>query len=1225
MTIKSRLSCIVADQFPDFYKEEGENFLAFIEAYYSYMEQNGKLTDAIQNLEDYRDVSTTLDEYLIHFQETLLPSVPYDVVADKRLLAKYIKNYNTTRGTIASYKLLFRAIYNEDVEIYYPADQMLKVSDGDWNLDRYLVTVFDKKLYDFIGKTIYGMQSNAEALVEDIVGRVVNGRDLMQINVSNVKGSFNHQEYIRLLTDTNATGHAAIVEAGISKIEIQQPGAEYVAGDIIDIISEENGDFGKVVVTDTVDLGGSLTFTIADGGSGYTAASTSDDEGGTTVSITGGDGNTPASFTLGLSDIDDTFVISMNTNLIASNNIFGDLAPTVVDRNNNNLLMSTFKDTIIGAPHLGFPELEETVDEIEYRDNKSAVIHIANTDAEFVNGDQIFGASGYANGVVVSVLAASADGAAVLEVDTFGAFSSSIRNMLNDSEEIQETDHWTSSRSDVPTSNDVVAPDGTTTAENLIESTDTSTDHYLGVKNSALVGLVDGSTYYTYSVYAKPIVAGSKRYLCYRGLSRGANYPIFDIVDGTVIHAGTQWTDTKIEPAGNGWWRCSSRTNPNSTTGWRIGLQSSTTMGSGGYQYTGDGVSGASIWGAQQEEGYLTAYQRKQDTDTTGTGEFVFKTNSEKNSGTNMGKVTAFHANTIGYHVVSIANVASQDIIEGDELVGTSVHVANTADNAVTGDELYTFGVIKEILTTTANAYQHEPNANTVQTGTISSSGTTVTGTNVGTNLAKNEVIKSGDQSRRVASVTNSGVIETDTAFDPALSSAPYGKGGIWRTLIKARVTSNATSSVAHQFTSGPMQSFLEGEAVRIQGEGATVVANIAFTTSNTVYENIHTKLSDSLIFKNSTFGSIITLSNRVGGSGFTVAPNVLVRENDIAALGIGEQYITLQTDDVNWNTGDSQVTALDTNDRVEQTSSTATGDVKGGAIGSNVPVTIAHANGTYETTVRVWQDFLQRQPGNVTFDVDQVIALKFFGESYVPGTTDSRTSTGTGSAKVVKIVDRGVLGDNADIGVTVGADGTITALRVVDSGFSHKHDEVVRLKDSGRTDSTQAVVKLSLDNVANSEGYYSSSRSHLSTKRGFIQDSNRYQEFSYEISVPLSFQRYKDVVLQLAHPAGQALFGQYQSSSEIAADVVATANNVTRIEATGTFSIDNGTQNIVGVGSDMQNEFASGGTIILEVSAGQYYRLPLNIVSSAIAATTHVTWSNTSISSAKAYYVTGQ
>ena len=1225
MTIKSRLSCIVADQFPDFYKEEGENFLAFIEAYYSYMEQNGKLTDAIQNLEDYRDVSTTLDEYLIHFQETLLPSVPYDVVADKRLLAKYIKNYNTTRGTIASYKLLFRAIYNEDVEIYYPADQMLKVSDGDWNLDRYLVTVFDKKLYDFIGKTIYGMQSNAEALVEDIVGRVVNGRDLMQINVSNVKGSFNHQEYIRLLTDTNATGHAAIVEAGISKIEIQQPGAEYVAGDIIDIISEENGDFGKVVVTDTVDLGGSLTFTIADGGSGYTAASTSDDEGGTTVSITGGDGNTPASFTLGLSDIDDTFVISMNTNLIASNNIFGDLAPTVVDRNNNNLLMSTFKDTIIGAPHLGFPELEETVDEIEYRDNKSAVIHIANTDAEFVNGDQIFGASGYANGVVVSVLAASADGAAVLEVDTFGAFSSSIRNMLNDSEEIQETDHWTSSRSDVPTSNDVVAPDGTTTAENLIESTDTNTDHYLGVKNSALVGVVDGSVYYTYSVYAKPIVAGSKRYLCYRGLSRGANYPIFDIVDGTVVHAGTQWTDTKIEPAGNGWWRCSSRTNPNSTTGWRIGLQSSTTMGSSGFQYTGDGVSGASIWGAQQEEGYLTAYQRKQDTDTTGTGEFVFKTNSEKNSGTNMGKVTTFHANTIGYHLVEFANNAGTTVVAGDEFVGDEPNTANTADSAITGDELYSFGVVKHVISDTPGGYEHLPLANTVQSGTISSSGTTVTGTNVGVNLAKHDAIKAGEQtSRRVTAVNGANEITVTPAFSPALTNAAYGKGGVYRNLVKARVTSNTTSAIAHQFQTGPFQGFKEGEGVAKTGS-ATIVGNVAYTTSNTAYENAYTSLSDSLIFKNSIFGSIDRLSNRIGGTGFTVAPDVIVRENDIAALGIGEQYITLQTDNVNWNTGDSQVTVLDTNDAVAQTSTGASGDIKGGVIGSNVPATIAHANGTYETTIRVWQKMLQRSPGNISFANNTTVAINIHGSEYVPGTIDARTPTATGSAKIVKIVDRGVLGDNASVRADIGADGTITGVRVVDSGFSHEQNELVRFAESGRTDSTQALANLTLQNVANSEGYYSSSRSHVSTKRGIIQDSNKYQEFSYEIATPLSLQRYRDVVLDLAHPAGQNLFGQYQSSSDIAADVVVTANNVTRIQATGTFSIANGSQNIIGVNSDMQNEFINGGVFILEVSANQYYRLPLNIVSSATQATTHVTWSNTSISSAKAYYITGQ
>ena len=113
--LKNKLSSLVRNQFPDFYKEDGQNFLAFIEGYYEYLEQNGKLTDAIQSIQDYRSIDTTLDEYIDYFQNTLLPSVPHDVIADKRLLAKCVKYFNVARGTLASYKLLFRSIYNEDI------------------------------------------------------------------------------------------------------------------------------------------------------------------------------------------------------------------------------------------------------------------------------------------------------------------------------------------------------------------------------------------------------------------------------------------------------------------------------------------------------------------------------------------------------------------------------------------------------------------------------------------------------------------------------------------------------------------------------------------------------------------------------------------------------------------------------------------------------------------------------------------------------------------------------------------------------------------------------------------------------------------------------------------------------------------------------------------------------------------------------------------------------
>ena len=39
----NKVSKLVADQFPDFYKEEGPLFLAFMEAYYAYLEENNNL------------------------------------------------------------------------------------------------------------------------------------------------------------------------------------------------------------------------------------------------------------------------------------------------------------------------------------------------------------------------------------------------------------------------------------------------------------------------------------------------------------------------------------------------------------------------------------------------------------------------------------------------------------------------------------------------------------------------------------------------------------------------------------------------------------------------------------------------------------------------------------------------------------------------------------------------------------------------------------------------------------------------------------------------------------------------------------------------------------------------------------------------------------------------------------------------------------------------------
>jgi hypothetical protein len=1027
--IKAKLSSIVKNQFPAFFQEEGENFLAFIEAYYEYLEQNGKLTDALQNLEESRDINTTLDEYIQYFQDTLLPSVPHEVAADKKLMAKYVKYYNVTRGSLASYKLMFRTIYNESVEVNYPADQMLKVSDGDWNLDKYLVTTYDINNYKFIGKTIQGQESRAEALVEDIVGRVIRNRDVMQIIVSNVKGNFNHQEPIRILNQTDeSTGHVPLVEAGISRIEIISPGGEYSKGDVVDLLSDKVGDFGKVVVTDTIDLGGSITFSIADGGSGYTSSGGGVDQGETIISIIGGDGQSPASFNLQQTDIGDTFAISMNTNLIGANNTYGSGGAKVTYADASTGIMNTFANTIIGAASYGFPEYAEVPSNSVYRDNANAAIRIANS-AQISVGDSLFGVTSQANAIVVELVDATA-GATWLRVDTYRNFATS------------ET--------------------------------------------------------------------------------------------------------VKI-----------------------------------------DTTAGASV-----------------------------------------GTVSAFQSNTVGGHVLQLGRLSSVNISVGDELVSISPfsYAANTADMIKTNEVTHSFGVVKKIVANIVNGYEHNPTANTTLTGTVSTSANTVTGsgTTFSTDFAVGGVIKAGGQSsRRIVSIASDTSLIVSDSFNPTLSGVAYGKGGVWRDLTTYRVCANNTANTSNQFHTGPMAPFIELDGVRAVGS-ATVLANVAYTSSNTVYENRHTKLSDSLIFKTTTFGTIENLSNKVGGDGFSVAPTVQVIEPNIAILGVGESYITIESDDANWGTANSQVNGLDTNDSVFQTSTGAGGGIKAGAGKNLAPQTIVLANGTYQTTVRIWQDFLQRHPGNISFANNATITLNKYDSSIVPGTVDARTTTSVGTAKIVKVVDEGILGQNAKITPSVGANGTITGVRVIDSGYSYDHLEQVRIQESSHPDATQAVVRLTLKNVANSEGYYSSSRSHVSTKRGYIQDSDFYQEYSYQIVSPLALKRYKDIALKLVHPSGQKLFGKYQSHSNVALDVITSANNSTRGKGSGTVALSNSNFNVVGTSTTFMSKLANNGTILIEVSPEKYYRIPLNIVSSNTLANTKVQWAATGLAAANVYYSTG-
>jgi hypothetical protein len=149
--------------------------------------------------------------------------------------------------------------------------------------------------------------------------------------------------------------------------------------------------------------------------------------------------------------------------------------------------------------------------------------------------------------------------------------------------------------------NSAVAPDGTTTASTWTPSA-VSSEHYITCAEQ----LKDGLSY-TYSVYAKS-ASRSWIILNHNNFSV-ATYTYFNISTGAVGTTGSGVT-ASIVSVGNNWYRCiytiTHSVASHGTTGVQLYLGNDTGTTS---VFTGDGISGVYLWGAQVEQrSSVTAY-----------------------------------------------------------------------------------------------------------------------------------------------------------------------------------------------------------------------------------------------------------------------------------------------------------------------------------------------------------------------------------------------------------------------------------------------------------------------------------------------------------------------------------------------------------------------------------------------------------------------------------------
>ena len=128
--MSTKISSLIENQLPEFIRNDYGTFVSFMEAYYSWMEEEGNPLNRSAKLLQSLDVDTSLTAFIEYFCNKFIPLIPQHLLSNKEFLIAHAKEFYRNKGNENSFKLLFKLIFNEDIQLYYPKDDILRVSDG---------------------------------------------------------------------------------------------------------------------------------------------------------------------------------------------------------------------------------------------------------------------------------------------------------------------------------------------------------------------------------------------------------------------------------------------------------------------------------------------------------------------------------------------------------------------------------------------------------------------------------------------------------------------------------------------------------------------------------------------------------------------------------------------------------------------------------------------------------------------------------------------------------------------------------------------------------------------------------------------------------------------------------------------------------------------------------------------------------------------------------------
>ena len=1140
--INDKISIFVKDQFPEFYREDGILFQKFVEAYYEYLEQTDESLDYARNLIEYQDIDRSTAEFLDQFKKLYLEQLPGLIKADDRLTIKHILDFYRAKGSERAIQLLFRLLFDEAATVDNPGLDVIKPSTSSWRLPRY-IEVYAPNMDNLIqleGLEIIGATSGAKAFVESISTKIMNGVKSHVMQLSNLRGNFLRAEIVAKTSD-GVQDNMPVVTGSLSDVDITLGGSDFSVGDTFDLIAD-TGKQGQVRVTAVDNATGLIEYQFSNGGFGFSTNSsfTSVDVNTQHLEISNVV-NAAQSFS-NSSAIDNARFIKrervdqhvekltylsgaqMNEDMAAL--IDGGTTPFLVGKKadgtvvangfvlsretsgaNGSLFVAPFTGTFGNQLALSANltvnthifEAGEPIDEENH-----VTLSISGTSGSFSVGDHVRGSDSNANGLVKTV------NSTVMTVNgSFGTWNAN-DNVQDITSGIANTANVTGVSVTTTGANAIISTFTNSNAKvytlniHEIEGAFTNGQKLKGRRTNSIATLTSSTDTGTSDIFIQG--------------NNGSN-AVVDTYSNSSVHAqviGSNATNIGFRNAlfANG----STGTFFANTAAFIKGFDSNTHAN---VVTVGTGTGSTFKLGTLENEETITIYTDFISDNNTANVAFLDCVLAGHESNTAGGNTGVGFVDTVDIRTAGSGYANGEVVTFATGGAGGGPPTTNGTANVTTDGS----GAIISTTVITAGAGYYSQNI----VGTIAtsggSSGVLTANVDFGYGFPKDP---NGDVDTIIDNVLtrfsgNIGSVATITDinpgnnynFDPFVSVYTAGIAKFDRRDIVVNLTDmerTAGTEIVKDFVLGEVVNQTVTESGQTLTLNTITVQNTSASSNTTTGNTTHFPIGSSVVqVKNSTVNAI----GDVSSSNSTVINIKNGRVKTTFANGL----VTFVTNTQPF-TSNSTINAISIGSANTLNSET------------NVFSTVASNGSISFSSVSKGTVYKFNNNGDGTGDVG-IRRLSFSVGFNDTGTLAGATSGAGGTIdSIYQDEATRPIGDNFVINADAkAANGIVTDVEVIDSGFGYTHQANLTLRHTGNSN----IVVSGTANVTTTglgKGFWASDESELNAK--YIHDSDFYQSHSYVVETGLSLDKYRDILLKSAHIAGTKLFGRVVRESSV-------------------------------------------------------------------------------------------